>query len=306
MSPVSPLTATPAHAYRHDATAAVLERVVEGLPLSARATLPSPVLAHELDELLADADLDPERCESGRRGRWGEGGLEGGLVEAYACAERDLRVAWALGDRDKAAYAIVRLAQAACDLADPYRTVTGEQDECEGARAHFTDDFDPATLGGVHVRNVRESRAGSLNLLAHETAAVRAEVEDAHLRGDEGALTRLRNERLSAAATQLAASVAAAWHPAPRADLRLSLGPNPLRGALQVAFTLEQAAEVRLDLYDLAGRRQRTAALGRRAAGPQQVALPAAWTDGLPAGVYLARIDADGQHAVQRLTRLAD
>jgi len=302
----SSLSATPARAYNPDATAAVLARVVDGLSPAARATIPPQLLAHELAELTEDADLDPERHEATRCGRMGEQGIEGGVVETFAQAECDLRTAWTMGDRRGAAHALVVLAQAACDLTDPFRTVTGDQDECEGARAHFTDLFDPASLDGVRVLERGEAHAATVTSLAHETAAVRGEVEAAHARGDERTLTRLRVERLSAAATQLAATVERAWHPVARADLRLSIGPNPLRGSATLRFELAHDAQVRLDLYDLAGRRVRSLALGRRGAGPQQVAVPASWTEGLAAGVYLARIDADGQHAEQRLTRLVD
>lgn len=298
--------ATPARAYNPDATAAVLTRVVDGLSPAARATLPPQLLAHALDDLVEDADLEPERHEATRCGRMGERGIEGGVVETYAAATCDLRTAWAMGDRERAAHALAVLAQAACDLADPYRSVTGEQEECEGARAHFTDLFEVSALADVRVLGRLEVHEAAVTRLAHETAAVRSEIEAAHERGDEGTLTRLRTERLSAAATHLAATVAAAWHPAARPDLRFRIGPNPLRGSATLRFELAQEAAVRLELYDLAGRRIRELALGRRAAGPQQVAVPSSWVEGLATGVYLARIEADGQHAEQRLTRLSD
>lgn len=302
----SPLGARTAHAYSHDATVVVLERVVESLPLPARGTVPPRAIAAALDELVADTELDPERQEAMREGRMGEKGIEGGVVETYVRAECDLRSAWATGDRHTAVRALVQLAQAVCDLADPYRTVTGVQDECEGARAHFTDTFDPASLAQVRLVDRASPQSGAVALLAHEAAAVRGEVEAAYLRGDEGALTRLRNERLSAAATRLAAVVRDAWRPASGPSLQLRIGPNPLRGPATLRFELAAEADVRLELFDLAGRRLHAATFGHRSAGPQQIGLPAVWTEGLAAGMYLARVHAGEQHAEQRFTRLAD
>lgn len=228
------------------------------------------------------------------------------MVETYARAACELRTAWAMGDRHGAVHALAELAQAACDLTDPYRSVTGEQEECDGARAHFTDTFDPASLAGVQLLEHTTPPSGAVARLAHEAAAVRAEVEAAHMRGDEAALTRLRNERLSAAASQLAGVVREAWRPDRGETLRLRIGPNPLRGVATLRFDLVAESDVRLELFDLAGRRLQSGTFGHRSAGPQQIGLPATWTDGLAAGVYLARVRAGDQSAEQRFTRLRD
>jgi len=302
----APFGVTTAHAYSHDATVVVLARVVEALPLSARAMLPPQAIAAACDELVAERELEPERHEAKRCARMGDKGVEGGVVETYSQAECRLRTAWAMGDRHEAVEALVELAQAACDLADPYRTVTGEIDECDGARAHFTDTYDPASLAGVRLLERTSPQPGAVALLAHEAAAVRGEVEAAHMRGDEETLTRLRNERLSAAATQLAGVVREAWRRTPGPTLRLSIGPNPLRGVATLRFDLAADAEVSLELFDLAGRRLQSGTFGRLVAGPQRIGLPAAWTDGLAAGVYLARVRAGDQSAEQRFTRLRD
>jgi len=77
-------------------------------------------------------------------------------------------------------------------------------------------------------------------------------------------------------------------------------GPNPFREASALEVVLAAPAEVRLELFDAAGRRVAVLGEGRRGAGRHRFAL-----DGrrLAAGAYAARLDADGRRATVRLTR---
>ncbi len=63
--------------------------------------------------------------------------------------------------------------------------------------------------------------------------------------------------------------------------------PNPFSDRTTVAFSLSGPSEVRLEIFDVAGRRVRTAGAGMRAAGRHEVVVQ---RDGLPAGVYYLRL----------------
>lgn len=77
----------------------------------------------------------------------------------------------------------------------------------------------------------------------------------------------------------------------------LGVYPNPLRSAATVAYDLPAAAVVRLDLFDLQGRRVATADAGHRPAGPGTYALDGAH---LPSGVYVLQLSA-GSYRARRL-----
>jgi len=95
----------------------------------------------------------------------------------------------------------------------------------------------------------------------------------------------------------------------PGAALRpgvLAAAPNPFRGATELAYTLASDADVRLEVFDLAGRRVRTLQSGRVTAGTHR----AAW-DGrddrgasLAAGVYMARLRRGDASETIRVMRL--
>jgi hypothetical protein len=83
----------------------------------------------------------------------------------------------------------------------------------------------------------------------------------------------------------------------------LEVMPNPTHGAVEVHYVLRKPGEVRLELFDVAGRQVRTLAKGEEAAGPRVVR----W-DGLNdarqrlgAGVYFIRMSAE---SLQRSARL--
>ena len=73
-------------------------------------------------------------------------------------------------------------------------------------------------------------------------------------------------------------------------------GSNPFRERTLLSYTLPHESRVKLEIFDIAGRRVRTLVDGMRPAGSHQVALTAAadGARGLGAGVYLARLDAAG------------
>ncbi|MEL6616302.1 MAG: T9SS type A sorting domain-containing protein, partial [Bacteroidota bacterium] len=93
---------------------------------------------------------------------------------------------------------------------------------------------------------------------------------------------------------------------APEADgsseaLALTVGPNPLRGVAEIAFSLEAAAPVRLAVYDALGREVAVLADGPLAAGAHRAAFDA--TD-LPAGVYVLRLSTPTEATTARVTRV--
>jgi hypothetical protein len=77
--------------------------------------------------------------------------------------------------------------------------------------------------------------------------------------------------------------------------------PNPFRGSATLRFTLPAASAVRLTVYDALGRAVAVLVDEAREAGQHAVAFEAA---ALPAGVYVARLEAGGQARSQRLTVL--
>jgi hypothetical protein len=75
--------------------------------------------------------------------------------------------------------------------------------------------------------------------------------------------------------------------PARPSPLRLSVRPSPARGPVTVSYSLPGARDVTLAVHDVAGRLVRTLARGRCEAGHHAARLA-----GLPAGVYLVRLEA--------------
>ncbi|MFN3595813.1 MAG: endonuclease/exonuclease/phosphatase family protein [Rubricoccaceae bacterium] len=82
--------------------------------------------------------------------------------------------------------------------------------------------------------------------------------------------------------------------------LRLD-GPNPFRTGTALAFSLAEAADVRLEVFDALGRRVAVVTEGARGAGTHRVHLDAA---ALAPGSYVARLVAGGQAEALRLVRV--
>jgi subtilisin family serine protease len=85
---------------------------------------------------------------------------------------------------------------------------------------------------------------------------------------------------------------------------RLALAPgypNPFVSATTLRYSLPRAADVRLEVFDVLGRRVATPAAGYQAAGKHEVRWEAR---GLASGVYIARLVTAGAVVTQRLTLL--
>ena len=82
---------------------------------------------------------------------------------------------------------------------------------------------------------------------------------------------------------------------APAASARLAAFPNPFNPKTTLRFALAAASEVRLEVFDLRGRRVATPFAGRLGAGEHAIAWAAQDAQGaaLPAGIYLARLASD-------------
>ena len=92
----------------------------------------------------------------------------------------------------------------------------------------------------------------------------------------------------------------------PLAGLALECFPRPARAALTVRFALPRASSVRLELFDVAGRRVRTLAAGDFAPGEHRLlgGVDLAATLGARSGVFFLRLSAGDQRVVQSFVRL--
>lgn len=89
-------------------------------------------------------------------------------------------------------------------------------------------------------------------------------------------------------------------------EIALAAAPNPLLRSTRFSFTLSRAADVRLEIFDLNGRRVAAPFSGRAAAGTTSAEWTLRTTGGspAPAGIYFARLSGLGQTAVTRLVVL--
>jgi hypothetical protein len=81
-----------------------------------------------------------------------------------------------------------------------------------------------------------------------------------------------------------------------------TVAPNPTSGGSRVAFALEREADVRMRLFDVAGRLVRETDLGRLPAGSHESVWDGRARDGRPvqAGVVFMTLDVDGQRLPPR------
>jgi len=97
-------------------------------------------------------------------------------------------------------------------------------------------------------------------------------------------------------------------HAAGRADVQLALAvaPQPSGARAVLTFALSQSARVRLELFDVGGRRVRRLADGSFAAGAHALTWDGLGDSGrrVAAGVYFARVEAAGRSAVMRVVRV--
>jgi subtilisin family serine protease len=88
---------------------------------------------------------------------------------------------------------------------------------------------------------------------------------------------------------------------APR--LTLAAAPNPAAGGSEIRFSLEEGGQVRLFLYDAAGRRVRALVDGPLSAGPHRIAWDGRGEAGaaVGAGVYLVKLETEGSMRTMKL-----
>jgi hypothetical protein len=79
----------------------------------------------------------------------------------------------------------------------------------------------------------------------------------------------------------------------------VGVSPNPFAGSTTVRFTLEEPSEVRLAVYDVLGREVAVLVDGPLEAGAHAAAFDGS---GLPSGVYVYRLAAEGAVATGRMT----
>ena len=79
--------------------------------------------------------------------------------------------------------------------------------------------------------------------------------------------------------------------------------PNPFNPSTELAFELPGAQNVRLAIFDLQGREVAELASGHHAAGSHSVVWGGRDDSGraVPAGIYLARLEAGGEVATQKV-----
>ena len=75
--------------------------------------------------------------------------------------------------------------------------------------------------------------------------------------------------------------------------------PNPTRGGARLGYTLPEAADVHVEVFDTVGRQVLVQEVGARVAGAHTVDLP---MEGMPAGIYAVRVRAGDRVAVHRLS----
>jgi hypothetical protein len=82
--------------------------------------------------------------------------------------------------------------------------------------------------------------------------------------------------------------------------------PNPFRASTRIAYQLGEATAVRLEIYDLNGRRVRVLVDGHQEAGTRTAIWDGRDDGGRPAaqGIYFMRLEAGEQEFVKRLVRL--
>jgi hypothetical protein len=94
--------------------------------------------------------------------------------------------------------------------------------------------------------------------------------------------------------------------PAPPAFSLLGATPNPFGDETGVRWTLSRAARVRVDVFDVRGRRVATLLDAARPAGPGEIRWPGADRNGhaVAAGVYFVRVQALGETQTGRVVRI--
>jgi tetratricopeptide (TPR) repeat protein len=140
----------------------------------------------------------------------------------------------------------------------------------------------------------------SLNLPGSLVLDVRGDTLDARFLGTTGAV-------LDSFRILKPGPLDAPGGPAAARGVRLGPGlPNPFASDLKLGYSLERAGCVRLEVHDLAGRRVTGLEAGWRPAGAHEARWDGRDAAGrpVPAGVYLAVLEADGRRASRKIFRL--
>jgi hypothetical protein len=85
----------------------------------------------------------------------------------------------------------------------------------------------------------------------------------------------------------------------PEAFVLEGVAPNPVRGYGVIRYTLPEAADVKIELYDVLGRRVKTLLDASQAPGLQTVPVDAR---NLPSGTYLYRLTVGSEMKTGRMT----
>ena len=182
--------------------------------------------------------------------------------------------------------------------------------ETERTRLQMTDYRTIAGAGETFNLELSAEREGNITLTARNLSAVQAH-EVALIDPTENATYDLRQTEhvtitLDADETRsLQVAVGSAAYIEGRADeltpteLTLTTYPNPVRGQATMEYTLPEAQDVRLEVYDMLGRRVKVIEDRNREAGTYEVPFDA---QGLASGVYFGRLQVDGETRTQKIT----
>ena len=158
--------------------------------------------------------------------------------------------------------------------------------------ATFTEAGNPMA-GEPVLRGTRDNATATFDLAPYAGAQVRLRVDlgaGRPLAPDEFWMLQQANVFLSTAAPD--------GFETPR-ELALHPNfPNPFSGSTTLSYTLPEATDVRLDVYDLLGRRVAVLAEGNQAAATHTVTFDGS---GLASGVYLLRLQAGGAQRTRRM-----
>jgi matrixin/flagellar hook capping protein FlgD len=116
------------------------------------------------------------------------------------------------------------------------------------------------------------------------------------LENDDRQALQCSQNRYPGSAPPFAAQVAALSHDGVAPGV--SLAARPRLGGAVIRFALREGSDVRLQVFDVAGRLLTTLVNGRREAGEHEVAWDGATSTGAaPSGVYFARVQTPGMQA---------
>jgi hypothetical protein len=165
-------------------------------------------------------------------------------------------------------------------------------------------DFMPGTLDPYYAWANSPRSVVRSSVIFWSLASIQAE-RPARLRAYYGSSSKTVPAATATAAPSVAETGVAAAPHSPEMWLR-SPSPNPARGATWVTLDLGRATDVRLTIWDAAGRRVRSLMSGTTGAGERRVQWDGRDDAGrrAPAGVYLVRMEADGRVESARLVLL--